>query len=121
MKKLILALSLLSSMAFAQKVGVKDIPAGEDTTIEIKKGSRSDIVWEVTEGSDEIEGDAAPLLQTARANWKTACADWKKEVKDLNKENPVLALNCGRMQCVTEAMESTCRSTGKYKIKVRVK
>lgn len=121
MKIMILALSLVSVTAFAQSVGVKDIPASEDTTIEIRKGSKTENVFEISEGVEEIAGDAAPLVQTARANWKTACADWKKEVKELNKENPVLVLNCGKMECSTQAMESTCRSSGKYKIKVKVK
>ncbi|AFY03290.1 hypothetical protein [Bdellovibrio bacteriovorus] len=121
MMKLILSLSLISSFAFAQSVGVKDIPADGDTTIEIKKGSKTQNEFEVIQSEDEIEGDAAPLLKEARVNWKRACADWKAETKDLNKENRVLTLSCGKMECSTVAMESTCRSKTNAKIKVKVK
>lgn len=120
MKKLILILFLAATGAHAQSVDVKDVSAHDDTTIEIRKGHRGTDKWKITEGQDDIEGDAAPLIQTARANWKTACAEWKREVKELNQENSVIALNCGRMSCKSENMENTCRSTGKYKIKVRI-
>jgi hypothetical protein len=121
MKIIILAISLLATTAFAQNIGVKDIPADGDTTIKIEKGSKTANEYEITEGSDEITGDAAPLLKDARINWKTACADWKKETKELNKDNSVLTLSCGSMTCATVAMESTCKSTAKTKIKVKVK
>lgn len=121
MKTLALVLVLVPFLAFAQSVGVKDISADADTTIEIKKGKKSDREFEVVSGEDDIEGEAAPLLKEARANWKTACAEFKKETKELNKENQVLALSCGKMNCSTVAMESTCHSKGTYKIKTRVK
>ncbi|KHD88100.1 MAG: hypothetical protein OM95_11345 [Bdellovibrio sp. ArHS] len=121
MKKILILVVLFPFFAFAQSVGVKDIPADGDTTIEIKKGKKTDNEFEIVNGEDEIEGDAAPLLKEARANWKVACADWKKEIKELNKDNQVLSLNCGKMQCSTVAMESTCTSHAKYKMKVRVK
>lgn len=122
MRKLIILLLLLPFFSQAQSVGVKDIPAGEDTTIEIKKGSKAtDKEFEIVTDEDDIEGDAAALLKEARANWKIACADWKKETKELNKESQVLSLSCGTMTCSTVAMESTCRSKAKYKLKVRVK
>ena len=44
-----------------------------------------------------------------------------QEVKDLNKENHVISMSCGAMECATVAMESTCRSKAQAKIKVRVK
>ncbi|WP_413943611.1 hypothetical protein [Bdellovibrio sp. HCB-162] len=122
MRKVLVLLLVLPFFAQAQSVGVKDIPAGEDTTIEIKKGSKaSDREFEVVTEEEDIEGEAAPLLKEARANWKKACADWKKDVKELNKENQVLSLNCGKMECSTVSMESTCQSKAKYKLKVRVK
>ena len=120
MKSIFFTLMLISCGAMAQSVGVKDISAQEDTTIEIRKGIKTDQTFEISEGTEDITGDAAPLIQTARANWKTACADWKKEMKE-NKESPVLMSSCGKMTCTTAAMESTCSSVGKYKLKVRVK
>lgn len=121
MKFLIIGLSFISSLALAQSMGIKDIPADGDTTIKIEKGQKADNKYEITEGTDTIEGDAASLMKEARANWKTACSDWKKELKELNKDNQVISMSCGTMNCTTTAMESTCTSTGKNKIKVKVK
>ncbi|UXR65906.1 hypothetical protein EZJ49_06555 [Bdellovibrio bacteriovorus] len=121
MLKMVLALCLMGSFAFAQTMGVKDIPADGETTIEIKKGPNVKNEFEVVTSEDEIEGDAAPLLKDARVNWKKACADWKSETKELNKENQVLTLSCGKMTCSTVSMESTCRSQTKVKIKTRIK
>lgn len=121
MMKVILTISLMGSLALAQSVGVKDIPADGETTIEITKGTKSQNEYTIIQSEDEIEGDAAPLLKEARVHWKKACAEWKAETKDLNKENQVLTLTCGKMECSTVAMESTCRSKGNVKIKTRIK
>lgn len=121
MKKNLVWLLLLPFAVQAQSVGIKDIPASEDTTIEIKKGKNADKEFEVITDEDTVEGEAAPLLKDARANWKKACSEWKAETKDLNKENQILSMNCGKMECATVAMESTCHSTAKYKIRVRIK
>jgi len=119
----ILALVLGFQWAQAQSINVKDIPSDSDsdTTISVKKGKNADRQYEITTGEDDIEGEEANLIKEARANWKKACADWKKETKELNKDNQVLSLNCGKMVCSTENMESTCHSKGKYKLKVQVK
>lgn len=113
------------TLAWAQKVGlqVDHIDATENTTIEIKKGDhqKTEKQFEITDGTDQIEGDAAPLVQEARKNWKTACSEWKKEFKELNKENQILSLSCGSMTCSTVAMESTCKSVGHHKLRVQVK
>lgn len=121
MKFLVIGLSFISTIALAQTMGIKDIPADGDTTIKIEKGQKADNKFEITEGVDTIEGDAAPLLKEARANWKAACTEWKKELKELNKENQVISMSCGTMKCSTTAMETTCTSEGKNKIKVKVK
>ena len=121
--KLILACLVLSSLSFAQNVGVKvdDVNANDNTTIEIKKGNKANApLFEVTEGEDKIEGDAAPLLKEARSNWKKACTDWKKEFKDLNKDNSILSMNCGTQSCATQAMETVCTSKATYKLKIKV-
>jgi hypothetical protein len=121
MKFLVFCLSLISTFALAQSLGIKEIPVDSDTTIKIQKGDKEDNKYEITTGVDTIEGDAAPLLKEARANWKLACSEWKKELKELNKENHVISLSCGTMKCSTTAMETTCVSEGKSKIKVKVK
>lgn len=125
MKALSVVASLLTvlslSAAFAQSVGVKDIPANGDTTIRIEKGMRSEQQFEVITNKDEIEGEPANLLKEARENWNTACKDWKRETKELHKDNQIVALNCGKRVCNTAAMETTCTSEATSKVKVRVK
>ncbi len=121
MKFLIIGLSFLSTLALAQTMGIKDIPAEGDTVIKIEKGAKTDDKYEISAGVDTIEGEPAPLLKDARANWKVACTEWKKELKDLNKENQVISMSCGTMKCATTAMETTCTSEGKNRIKVKVK
>ncbi len=124
--KFILAVAfLLPTAALAQKVGlqVDGVNANENTTIEIKKNDRpkNEKSFEITEGTDEITGEFSTLLQEARKNWKTACEDWKKELKDLNKENQVLFISCGRMTCSKQSVESSCQSVAKYKLRVQLK
>ncbi|MGZ3795208.1 MAG: hypothetical protein ACXVB1_02520 [Pseudobdellovibrionaceae bacterium] len=113
-------ISTIGTFAFAQSMGLQDIPTDKETTIRIQKGAEEN-KYEITTGTDVIEGEAAPLLKEARANWKAACTDWKKELKELNKENQVISLSCGTMKCSTTAMETTCTSEGKNKIRVKVK
>jgi hypothetical protein len=122
MKKWIILVSLFALPAFAQHVNVKDIDASQDKTIEIRNGTTND-QFQLTTSTEDIAGDAAPLLTDARTNWKKACADWKKETKDLNRENgnSTVLISCGKMECSTVAMESTCHSTGTNKISVRIR
>lgn len=121
--KLTLVTIAVASIAFSQNVGVKvdNVDATENTTIEIKKGNKATSAqYEITQGEDQVQGDAAPLLKEARSNWKKACDEWKKEFKDLNKENSILSLNCGTQSCSTQAMETVCTSKASYKLKVKV-
>jgi hypothetical protein len=133
MKKTLFCLVLtMSFFAQAQNVGVKveDINSEEGTTIEIKKGVKSSVgvtgsaitgpIYEITQGDEVIEGDGAPLLKEARSNWKKACTEWKKEFKDMNKDNKILTMNCGKQECATAAMETVCSSKATYKLKVKM-
>lgn len=106
----------------AQTLNVKDVPTSEDTTISIQRGrpTTDKPRYEITEGTDELTGDPAPLLKQARANWKKACDEWKVELKELNKENRILTMNCGTPDCQTATMETTCRSKSKHKLRVQV-
>lgn len=118
-----MVLPMLMTNALAQNVGVKvdDVNAQDDTTIEIRKGQRPGTpLYEVTEGEATIEGDSALLLTEARKNWKNACNDWKTEFRELNKENSILAMSCGKQNCVTQTSESQCTSKGTYKLKIKV-
>ncbi len=125
MKLLILALTFISLSASAQHMDIKGVDAGDgDTTIQIKKGPQAtaiDAQYEIIKGEEEVSGDPAPLLKDARDNWKKACSDWKKDTKNLNKENQIINLSCGKMSCQTAEMESTCVSQASSKVRVKVK
>ena len=117
--------SILTSFALAQtSPTLNNMPVDEGTTtISIKKGEKdkaADKKFEIVDGADEVEGEPANLTKGARESWKKACVDWKQEIKDLNKENQVLTISCGTMQCATTAPETTCKSTGKYKLRVKL-
>lgn len=123
MKKLFFVVTLAASFAGAQSVNVSDVAAEDNTTIEIRKGEKAKLaekMYEITEGTADIDGDASSLLKEARNNWKKACEDWKKDLVELNKENQVLSRDCGKMTCSTAAMESTCTSQAKYRLKVKI-
>lgn len=123
-----LALIFSMNLVSAQEVGVNvnKIEAGDqDTTISIHKGKANEVksgsaLYEIIENKEQVAGDAAPLLKDARAKWKVACNDWKKETRENNKDNKILILNCGVMNCSTEKMESVCTSEGQVKMKVKV-
>lgn len=100
-------------------VKIQDMDTNQDTTISIKKGSSAATKkWALTEGEEEISGDKSALLKDAEKNWKEACADWKKEFKEMNKENKVVSMNCGKMVCSKEGVESTCVSKATHKVRV---
>ncbi len=117
-------LSFVALAAVAQTTSINDIPTNSDgdTQITIGKGSGSrDRDFDIINGSGDVSGDTSPLSKGARDNWKKACAEWKAEIKDLNKENQVLALNCGNPDCKKEQHGTTCSSVGNYQLKVRIK
>lgn len=121
---LVLAWSL---QGFSQEVGVK-VDASkeqENTTIEIRKGSNSSSSgnkkkYEISEGTETVSGDGNVLQKEAKTNWKKACDEWKKETKENNKENKMISMSCGTMTCIKEGVESVCKSTASYKVRVLV-
>ena len=126
MKQFILSAFVILSfslIAQAEEVGVKldKIDTSQDTTISIKKGDSTKMdakkVWTLTEGEEEITGDQDVLLKKAQINWKAACKEWKAELKENNKDNKIVSMNCGKMNCTKEGVESTCSSKAIHKIK----
>lgn len=123
MKKIILSLFILgfSTVLFAEEVGVKldKINAERDTTISITKGNQNiKKRYHITEGTDEVTGDTNVVRMQAMDSWKKACQDWKKELKELNKDNQIITLNCGKMKCSKDGVETTCESKATYKVKM---
>ncbi len=99
-------------------VKIQDMDTSQDTTISIKKGAApATKKWQLTEGEEEIAGDKAVLLKEAEKNWKAACKEWKTEFKEMNKENKIVSMNCGKMVCSKEGVESTCVSKATHKVK----
>lgn len=126
MKALILSALLIfaASSSYAEEktsVKISDMDTAQDTTISIKKGATTATKkWQLTEGEEEISGDKAALLKEAERNWKAACSDWKKEFKELNKDNKIVAMNCGKMVCNKEGVESTCVSKATHKVRTLI-
>lgn len=116
-----------SVTALAQKTSLTDIPVdgSQTTTIQIKKGDQTTPegreVHEILEGNSEVAGDPNPMQKAARESWKKSCDEWKKEVKDLNKDNQVLILDCKSPRCVIESGSTVCKSEASYKLKVKLK
>lgn len=127
MKNLTLALLFFSFNSFAESIDINDLSTDTEssTTIEISKGSSKD-GYKIVEVSDEIMGDANLMVKEARKNWNTACADWKKETKEMNADNKVISLSCGKMNCTKEgavagAAEHVCSSKTKLVVKTKVR
>ena len=119
--KFLLINLIVSSAAFGQDVGVKvnNIDVAQDTTISIKKGeTTAKKKYTISEGEDDIAGDKSSIMKDAEKSWKAACTEWKKEFKETNKDNKIIALNCGRIRCAKEGVESLCESKAKYKVRV---
>ncbi len=108
--------------AFAQDVDVHNIKGEGTTTIEVRKGekAKNEAMWEVVEGTADIQGEHNPVKKEARADWKKACDTWKKEFKDDNKENKILGSSCGNPVCVAETEGTQCKSQAVYKIKTKI-
>lgn len=120
-----IAFVLTTTSAFSQEVGVKvdkvDATAEEGTTISITKGSKKAPgakKYTLSEGTDELVGDKDVVRKNAEINWKKACTEWKAEFKEMNKENKIVSMSCGRMNCNKDGVETTCESVAKYKVRV---
>lgn len=114
-------LTLLSTIAFSQTAQIKDIPVTETTVISVKKGETAkEKAYEIVEGEDEIAGEPQLTIKEARLSWNKQCKEWKEEIKELNKTNVVMHINCGKMACVKETTDHACTSQGKYKVKTKM-
>jgi hypothetical protein len=115
-----------NALAERAKVQVSDMNTDQDTTITVKKGPIRPVEelpeFEIVSGEQDIEGDPAANTGEARTAWKGACAEWKKEVKELNKDNQILAYSCNSPTAtLLDNGQRQMRSTGHYKLKVRIR
>lgn len=128
-KAVILSAVFLPTLSWAKEdatIKVNDVTLEDNTQVTIKKEKASEhddtneFVFLSEKG--EILGDPEPGLKESYANWKKACEDWKIEVKELNKNNEVLSLNCNapfstRLSNGTQVY----KSIGTYTVKTKRK
>jgi hypothetical protein len=99
----------------------------EESSITVRKGSpapssseTSD--FEMISGDEAVYGDPVLGQTESYASWKEACAIWKQEVKDLNKGNQIILINCNRPTSTSEKNGLvTHHSRGTYKIRIPLK
>lgn len=113
-------------LAWAESASVKvsDVPTDGDTSVFIKKGGQGHLLpdYEIVSGTRDVMGDPDSGLKESLANWKTACGEWKKEMKELNPDNQILVLDCGKPSShKDESGMRTYSSSGSYRMKVRIR
>lgn len=118
----------LSFLAYAEKAQVKvdEIPTQEDTTITIKKGTTDPTgdqctIYHMVSGQDEIFGYQEYERNKAYKSWEVACVQWKQSMKELNKDNQILTLNCNLPKPSKEDDRTVYRSMGTYKLKTKIR
>ena len=110
--------------SFAETTISESVKASDqDTSIVIKKGkSAEDAEYEIISDTAEITGDPSSVDKNAYNSWKEARDQWKKDLRDSNKNNEVLAMDCSQPTAVPDKDSITIyRATCKYKIKVRMR
>jgi hypothetical protein len=123
-----LTLVLFATASRAETVDVKGVEGQNDgtTTIEIRKArhgenaKRGDALWEVQDGTADIEGETAAMVKAAKSEWSKACKEWKSEFRADNKENKIISMSCGTANCGGETGSLTCTSKAVYKIKTKI-
>lgn len=119
---IVFSLFLASARAEKTDIKVKDIDMSHEAALIIKRGDVKECLeFEIIEGHDEVFGMPEYQKDKGRENWQKACAQWKQSMLDLNKGNQIIALNCNIPSPVVEGEQTYYKSTGTYKIKVRVK
>ncbi len=125
MKKILGLLLLASCFAYAEKASVKveEVPTSQDTSIVIKKGTLTQdcTEYEILDGKDEIAGDLNYARGGAMTAWKQACKEWKTSMKEMNKDNQILSLNCNSPTADKDGDQFVYKSNGTYKMKVKIR
>lgn len=131
MTKIAFFLAALSLPALAQSgkpgLTLSDVPTNQDTSILIKKGpiEQGNLLappdFEVVEGKDEVSGEPTNDRKSAYASWKEQCNEWRKSMREMNKDNQLITLNCGTPTLKKEEYILTFNSMGTYKMRVRIR
>lgn len=115
-KLLLLILTLNAGVAIAQKVEFK-----VDNTDLPNKLSPPD--FEIVNGQVEIAGEPLNDKPKAFQAWKAACAEWEAKLRDSNKDkdDKIMDVSCGTATVEKDQFLFTYTSTGRYKIKTRIR
>lgn len=105
-------------------VSVTGVPADQESTITIRKGSeasKSETDYRIESGTEEINGDPVAGQEESYKSWKAACNEWKKDMREMNGK-ALIALSCGTPHGSRDSSSRvTQSSSGSYKLKVRVR
>ena len=128
MKFAVIATSLALAGAAVASPKVKVVDDGEkDTAIVIKKGESIEKLvppapdFQIVDGNDDIAGSPVMVRDSAHEAWRNACKEWKETLRNLNKENQILAMHCGAPKPEKDGDQWVFRSAGTYKLKVRIR
>ena len=112
-------------MSRPRQLKLSDIPTDTDTAILIKKGGLNPALvppdYDVVTDKDEIFGDPSADRKEAYASWKQACQEWRHSMKEMNKDNQVIVLNCNSPKLEKEDYLFTFKSMGTFKLRVRIR
>jgi len=109
--KTFLILAVMISNAFAD-----DIIVNKNTGMDITPD------FEIVNGTDEVAGEPSASVKDAYEKWKAECKDWKNEFKANNKDNIVIAMNCGAAKIDSTGVGlKMYKSLATYKIKTKVR
>ena len=120
-------LVLFSAVVIGETTAVKveGIPTEPETTISIKKGApvvgQQCIEYQIIEGSEEVNGQPDFDRKKAYQDWKSECDRWKISMKEINKTNEILTINCNKPKSSRDGEMLTYASSASYKMKVKVK
>ena len=116
---------LLVGLAYGEKAGVRldDLPVNQETSITIGKGhpKKDCIVYELVEGREDVFGSPEFDKSKALSSWKLACNEWRQNLKELNKDNRVISINCSRPAMSKEGEQYLYKSSGIYKVRVKMR
>lgn len=116
-------LVFLFTPAHAEKAAVKveDIPTSDETSITIQKGKSKNncTAFEIVDGREDVFGMPEYDKSKSMASWKAACQEWRTGLKELNKENRIIALNCGQPSATKESDQYVYKSSATYKVRVK--
>lgn len=114
---------ILTPSLFAEKAAVKieDINASGETAITIQKGAKKGCtIYEIIDGREEVFGGPEYDKSKALGSWKTACSEWRGQLKELNRENRIISVNCNQPVQSKDGEQYLFKSSATYKVRVKM-